>query len=492
MNYLSKHYVSLLLAKTACLLIATCCFSCSSNSQKKQPNVLIITADDLGWADLPLYGNTFNEAPNISRFAEDAVMFTNAYAAAPVCSPTRASIMTGISPAQLHLTTWIEASHRPAWATEGKTLPPITEENLSLDYITLAEVLKEKGYLTAHVGKWHLGDLSHFPENQGFDVCFGTTDKGAPPSYFFPYRGRVYDNDRYVPDLESSSEGKYFENRNGEYLADRLTDEAIKIIKEAKNRPLFLNMAFYSVHAPIMAKEKLVNHFTRKKSEMKPSSNPVYAGMIFSLDENIGRIIQCLKDENLYDNTIIIFLSDNGGFEGEWDGQPVTDNKPLKAGKGFLYEGGIRIPMVIKWPEVSNVNTKTDVPATTMDILPSILDYFKINLDAEYSKKIEGESIIQVIKNPLQTVDNRPLFWHFPHTYETKVPTCAMRMGDWKIIRFFETGNIELYNLKDDLGEENDLAGRYPERLNEMSKMLNNWLIKVDAQLPEPNPAYKP
>ncbi len=467
---------------------------CNNVAEKTDlPDIIIVMADDLGWADLPCYGNTLHEAENLTKLASEGLRFTNAYSAAPVSSPTRASLMTGITPARLHHTTWMEASSRPEWLQNDQLLPPITNGNLSLEYVTLAEVLKEKGYNTVHIGKWHLGNYEHFPQNQGFDICFGTTDKGCPADFFYPYRGVFANEFRFIPDIEISAEGNYFEDREGEYLTDRLTDQAVKIIKQAKGKPLFLNLNYYSVHTPIQAKPEHEKYFQTKITPETLNQNAAYAGMIFSLDENFGRVIKALKETGKYENSLILFLSDNGGYTRKWADLAVTTNQPLRSGKGSLYEGGIRVPMLMKMPGADYKGKQTDLPVSTQDIYPSIAEYLNIEPDTKTKELMEGKSFLPVVKNPDLKPEERTLCWHFPHRYsDITGPVSAVRHGDWKLLKFYETNSIELYDLHNDIGEKHNLAESEKELADKLLDMLDQWLKNVNAQFPEPNPNYKP
>ena len=308
--------------------------ACAETLNERSPNILVITVDDLGWADLGCYGADLHETPNIDAFAASAQKFTNAYAAAAICTPTRAALLTGKSPAKLNMTIWREAAINNQFAR--KLIPPDVSANLSVNEVTIADALKAEGYVTAHLGKWHVGDGEHFPETQGFDINVGATVWGAPPTFFYPYRGEIYRSYRFVPGLERNVNGKYDLNREGEYLTDRLTDEAISIMERFKEEPFFINLSYYTVHTPIEGKKELVEYYQKKLASGMSHQNAVYAAMVHSLDENIGRLMAKLDELKLTDHTVVVFTSDNGGFINEWDGQTVTDNAPLRSGKGSL------------------------------------------------------------------------------------------------------------------------------------------------------------
>jgi len=468
------------------VLLVLLSFMNLSAQEKVKPNVIFIVVDDLGWADLGCYGADLHETPNIDKLADASQMFTNAYSSAAVCTPTRASLMTGKYPARLNMTIWRE------WAInqqfDQKLLPPNVEGNLPLSEITIAEKLKEEGYVTAHLGKWHIGDGEHFPEVQGFDINVGANVWGCPPTFFYPYRGNIYDSERFVPGLEKSSTGKYATDREGEYLTNRLTDEALKIIEECKEKPFFLNLAYYSVHTPIEAEQDVVDYYQKKiKPEMK-HQNPIYAAMVHAMDRNVGRILSKLDELNLTDNTVIVFISDNGGLSKEWDGKTVTNNYPLRSGKGSSYEGGLRVPTIIHWPGVTKPGSVCDVPISTQDFLPTILEI----VGADNNVKVDGTSIVTLLENPNSNLEREALFWHYPHYYwPIATPSSTIRKGDWKLIEFYEGNRMELYNLTNDLGEQNNLAENRPEKVKELKTLLDNWRENVNASVPTVNKDYK-
>ena len=447
---------------------------------ERKPNVIIVLVDDLGWTGLTCYGSDLHETPNIDRLAQQSVKFTDAYAAAPVCSPTRASIMTGKWPAKLHITVWHESSGEPPAWMRKKLIPPITEGNLNLSEVTLAEALHEAGYLTAHVGKWHLGDAAHYPENHGFDVNIGGSFWGCPPTFFYPYRGIFGNELRYVPGLPFGKEG--------EYLTDRLTDEAIEIIDRAGDRPFFLNLCYHTVHTPIEGKPNLATKYEKKIREGMDHDNAHYAAMHETLDRNVGRLLAKLNDRGIADNTVVIFTSDNGGFVNKYKGQRVTGNEPLRSGKGSLYEGGIRIPLLIKWPKVTPVGQVCHEPVVTCDFYPTILDLLGLEGDATHNAAIDGISLKPLLQNPTASLDREALYFHYPHYYPTTSPVSAIRAGDWKLLEYFEDGHTELYNLAEDISEANDLAAKKPDKAKQMREQLAQWRERVDAQLPRPNP----
>ena len=449
----------------------------------KKPNFVFILIDDLGWADVGCYGSSFYETPNIDKLARQGTRFTNAYAAGPVCSPTRASIMTGKYPARLKLTNFLVGDRR------GKLNPAYYVRQVSLEEVTMAEALKEGGYVTCFVGKWHLGGKSFWPEDQGFDINIGGTNSGSPKSYFWPqWRGN--------PPIEG---------RPGEYLTDRLTDEAIKFLEANKDKPFLLYLAHYTVHLPLQAKEDLIKKYQTKAANLPlPKSprflsegnwqtrqvqdHPVFAAMVQSMDESIGRVNNKLKELGIADNTIVIFTSDNGGTSTA-EGHP-TSNVPLRAGKGWLYEGGIREPLIMKWPGVNKPNSICNEPVISTDFYPTILEM--AGLSFKHQQHIDGVSIVPLLKGG-KSLDRKAIFWHYPHySNQGGGPSGAVRAGDYKLIESYEDSHVELYNVKEDISEKTNLADRMPQKTAELHEMLKKWLKEVDAQMPTPNPDYNP
>ncbi len=471
-------------------------FSCNHSDSKmnaarkgeRPPNILLITVDDLGWADLGCYGADLHETPNIDAFAETGQTFTHAYAAAAICTPTRAALLTGKSPARLNMTIWREAATNNQ--LDRKLIPPDVSSNLPLNEVTIAEALKEEGYVTAHLGKWHVGDGEHFPETQGFDINIGATVWGAPPTFFYPYRGEIYNSMRFVPGLEKDASGSYNFDREGEYLTDRLTDEAISIMERFREEPFFVNLSYYTVHTPIEGKKELVEYYQNKLAAGMSHQNAIYAAMVHGLDENIGRLMHKLDELKLADHTIVIFTSDNGGFINEWDGQKVTDNTPLRSGKGALYEGGIRVPTIIRWPSITSPNATSDYPITTQDFYPTLLEMANLKGDPAQVAAFDGISLMPVLKNPQADLKQRAIYWHYPHYYHTTNPVSAIRQGDWKLLEFLEDNHVELYNLNEDVGEKNNMEKTNPEKAKELLELLSEWRGEVDAPMPRLNPEY--
>jgi arylsulfatase A len=451
-----------------------------ANASLSRPNFVFILADDLGWVDLGCYGSDLHETPNIDKLAGQGMRFTDAYATAPVCSPTRASIMTGKCPARLHMTIWYEASANPP--RNRKLIPPVTRGNLPHEQVTIAEVLKDAGYFTAHVGKWHLGDAGHYPQTQGFDVNIGGTLWGAPATFFYPYSGsqRYGGEFRYVPHLEFGAEG--------EYLTDRLTDEALLVMDKAKDKPFYLNLCYHTVHTPIEGIPELVEYYKNKVKPCMHHQNYEYAAMVHSLDENVGRIMDRLDQLGIADNTIVVFFSDNGGYINKFNQKVVTSNYPLRSGKGSLYEGGIREPLIIRWPGVTKAGGVCSVPVSSIDFYPTFLEITSLAGDSKHNTNMDGISLVPPLKNPAAKLKREALFWHYPHYYPTTTPVSAIRQGDLKLLEYFEDNHIELYNLSNDIGERNDLAKQMPEKAMELRKHLDAWRKAVNAQMPTKKP----
>ncbi len=462
-----------------CSLLVALWLALNLWSQSRPWNVVLIVADDLGWADLGVYGSDLHQTPNLDRLAAEGLRFTQAYASAPVCTPTRAALLTGKYPARLHMTIWREASRRPP--RDRPLVPPVTASDLPLAEVTLAEALQQAGYLTAHIGKWHLGDADHYPENQGFDVHIGGTHWGAPQTYFFPYRGnRLYGGEpRYVPGLHFG--------RPGEYLTDRLTDEALAVLDRVGDRPFLLNLWHYTPHTPIEGKPELVEHYRRLIRPGLRHRNAAYAAMVHSLDESVGRILGRLAERGLDRNTLVTFTSDNGGYINEFQGEVVTSNFPLRSGKGSLYEGGIRVPLIIRAPGLARPGAVSDEPVTSADLFPTILEL----TGAPHSGDIDGLSLMPLLAGAASRLRRDELYFHYPHYYATTTPVGAVRMRDWKLVEYFEDGRLELYNLAQDPAEERDLAAYLPERARELAARLARWRSEVKAQMPTANPHRK-
>ncbi|HQU42091.1 MAG TPA: sulfatase [Pirellulales bacterium] len=441
-------------------------------------NIVLFLADDLGWADVGCYGADLHETPHLDRLARQSLRFTQAYAGSSVCTPTRAALMTGKHPARLGMTIWAEAAKDPP--PPKRLVPPPAEHNLSRSETTVASYLSKAGYLTAIVGKWHLGDALHYPETHGFDVNIGGTLWGAPHTHFYPYRGggRFGREYRYVPHLEFG--------QPGEYLTDRLTDESLHVIDRAGDRPFFLYLAHHAVHTPIEAKADDVAHFEQKLTPSFKHQNATYAAMVRSLDESVGRVLQRLDERGLTERTLFIFTSDNGGFIGRERAAagPVTNNHPLRSGKGALYEGGVRVPLMVRWPGVTPAGGESAEPVISEDLFFTILEAAGVKPSAD--APADGLSLVPILKDPGQHLPREALYFHYPHYYHTTTPVSSVRAGDWKLLEFYEDGHRELYNLADDLGEERDLARQQPDRTSKLADQLAAWRKEVGARLPQP------
>lgn len=482
--------------------------------QPTTPNVVFILVDDYGWADVSYNGSKFYETPNIDRLASEGMIFTNGYAAASISSPTRVSIMTGKYPARTGITDWIPGYQYKAnekKLSKYKMIGPEMVINMPLEEVTIGEALKENGYKTYFVGKWHCAEDSLFyPQYQGFDVNIGGWLKGSPAgkakrnggrgAYFTPY------NNPYLPD-----------GPEGEYLTDRLGNESVQIIERSAvaEKPFFLYLSFYAVHTPIDAKPAKIAYFKEKAKRMKIDdikpfstnykwiqeadhkadhwkeriiqSDAEYAALISSMDDNIGKVLDCLKRNGLDKNTIVCLFSDNGGLSTA-EGSP-TCNAPLRGGKGWLYEGGIREPYIIKYPQVVKANTKCDKPVTSVDFYPTILELANLPLKPEQHQ--DGVSLVPLLRRE-KSFDRGPIFFHYPH-YGGKgdTPAGAIRKGDYKLIEFYEDNHVELYNLKKDISETKDLSKKNPALAAEMLKELQDWRKSCNAKMPVRNPNYK-
>lgn len=447
-------------------------------AQQRPPNIILVLIDDYGWADSGCYGSTYHQTPNIDRLAARGMRFTDAYAAAPVCSPTRAALMTGKHPARLHLTDWLPG--RTDLPAQKLSRPTIRQE-LPLSEVTLAEALKAAGYATGHIGKWHLGGVGFEPEKQGFDWNIAGDHTGTPLSYFAPFQR----DGRIMPGLEKAP--------TGEYLPDRLTTEAERFLETNREKPFFLYFPHYSVHIPMKARPDLIAKYRALPRPAQGQNNPVYAAMIESMDESIGRLVSKVEELGLGDETIIIFTADNGGLSvREGPDTPPTDNSPLRAGKGYLYEGGIRVPLIITWPKRIKAGSLNRTPVTSMDLFATLVELGGLR----NRTGLDGVSL-----RPLLTGQGRPerkpLFWHYPHYSNQSVnagdvdqPGAAIRDGDDKLIEFYQDGHIELYDLRKDPGEQRDLARERPQLAARLRRKLADWRRSVGAQMMTLNPQY--
>jgi arylsulfatase A-like enzyme len=448
------------------LMIAACMMGQPTISAECRPNVVFVLADDWGWTDAGCLGSPLYETPHIDRLAAEGVRFTNAYAAHPVCGPSRMAILSGRHPTRL--------------GNLGVT------GNLALEHVTIAEGLKKAGYHTFFAGKWHLGGGPKLPKGQGFDVSFGATAKGQPSSYFFPYKsttGRLTSRD--VPDLE--------DGQQGDYLTDALTDKALGFIDQHRAEPFFLYLSHYAVHTPLQAKEEVVAKCRKKVADLqletspvlKDESNgavtsqlhnhPVYAAMVESLDESVGRIMARLSELKLDEQTIVILTSDHGGLStarrGHTQIHGITSNLPLRAGKGWCYEGGIRVPLLIKWPGHTEPGSTCESPVTGTDHYPTILEMAGLPLCPK--QHADGISMVPLLEGAGGSDAERPLHWSFPHAHGSGTPgSSAIRVGNWKLIQLGRR-KPELYDLSRDISETTNLSVQMPEKTTELLAELN-------------------
>ena len=428
-----------------------------------KPNVLFILIDDMGWMDLGCQGNKNLRTPNIDNLAKGGMRFTDAYAPAPVCSPTRAAIITGQSPARLQITNHLPHQDRFT-PKDSKLLPAKMLNHLSLESETLAERLKKDAhYATAFIGKWHLytgGDKKYNPLNQGFDINIGGCSYGGPPTFFDPYRID------FLPD-----------RKEGKYLPNRLADEAIAFISEqnSKDKPFFVALWNYTVHWPMEAPDKLVEKY--KNLPVKGYRDHRYAAMIEAMDIAIGKVLKSLDDLNITEETLVIFTSDNGPFGG------VGDASPLRADKGHLYEGGIRVPLIVRWPGKVEAGVVEETPVILTDLHPTILAATGLDLNSTIPN--DGHNLLPLLKGK-EKLKNRAVYWHYPNFafHRDNRLGSAIREGDHKLIHFYDTDSVELYNLKNDISEKNDLSGKMPQLASRLKNKLKVWLQDSGAVMP--------
>lgn len=462
---------------------------------RRRPNVLFFLADDLGWRDTEPYGSQYYNTPNISRLAARSLRFTDAYSANPLCSPTRASILTGKYPARLQITTpagHLEP-HPPGTPMMPDTAPPHvplllpdSRRFLPPEELTLAEVFRANGYRTAHFGKWHLGVRpEHWPEQQGYEHVFHGAPDPGPPSYFSPYRFQA---------------GTVTNGPDGEYITDRVTDEVIRYLEAHRDEPFFLSFWEWSVHAPYQAKEDYIESVRGRGDPLGYQGNPIMHGMIRSLDESIGRTLDALDRLGLGDDTIVIFTSDNGGNMYDRPGDlPPTDNRPLRSGKGSPFEGGVRVPLLIRWPGVTRDGATCSVPVMSIDHFATLTEACGLPDPPEHEP--DGVSLVPLLRGG-DRLAREALFCHYPHhvapaTGLLSEPCTWVRRGDWKLFRVYQTSELFparhlLFNLRDDIGETHNVAAEHPELVRELDALIEAHLKQIRALVPSPNPAYDP
>lgn len=486
--------ILLVFAATSCIVAVASPANAEEKTTKskedKPTNFVFFLVDDLGWKDLGCYGSGFYETPNVDKLAASGMRFTNAYAACPVCSPTRASILTGKYPQRVGITDYINPAggNQPEkWRRKTKLLPAKYSDHLALDEVTIPEALKESGYATFFAGKWHLGSEGFFPEDQGFDVNQGGIARGGPyggKKYFSPYG-----NER----LEDGPDG--------EHLPDRLASETVKFIEKNKDGPFFAYLSFYSVHTPLISRTDLSDKYKEKKTRIRfggplwgkeggrkvrlIQEHAVYAGMVEAMDLAVGKVLDSLDRLKLAENTVVIFMSDNGGLSTS-EGHP-TSNIPLRGGKGWMYEGGIREPMIVRAPGVTKAGQVSDQYVTSTDFFPTILDLAgKMQQPAVHK---DGVSFVKALKG--EKHERGPIYWHYPHYgNQGGAPTAAIREGDYKLIHWFEDDKLELFNLSSDLSETKNLAAEKTKLRDQLKAKLDAWKKDVGALMPAPNPKH--
>ncbi len=454
-------------------LMFVCYATCDGPAESQPPHILLMMTDDMGWMDLRCQGNERLNTQAIDRLAEQGIRFTDAYAASPVCSPTRAALITGLAPARLKITQ--HGKDGPQfWPESRQVQPPAAEHVLPLETVTLAKRLSERGYATGFFGKWHLSGSDNpqdpttagaafWPQHHGFDLNIGGCGLGGPPTYFDPYR---------IPAIQP--------RRENEYLTDRLADETIDFLRANHQQPTFICLWTYNPHYPFEAPKALVQKY--RGQEGPGLKNPVYGAQIEATDRAIGRVLEAIDQLGMAKDTLVIFTSDNGGWEG------ATDNLPLRSGKGDLYEGGIRVPLIIRWPELIG-STKPVTPGTvdptpviSMDLSATILDAAGVELDPD--DRLDGTSLRPLFQ--AEKLDRGPLLFHYPHFafHKANRPGGAIRNGRYKLIRHYDDHSVELYDLHDDLGETNNLAEQKKELAAELDLQLTRWLQETDAPMP--------
>lgn len=433
-------------------------FSASLCAEPERPNFIIILADDLGWSDLGCYGNTFNETPNLDRLAREGMRFTQFYAG-PVCSPTRANLQSGQDQARFGITQHIPGHRRPF----AKLTDPVVASHLPLEVETYAERLRTSGYATGYFGKWHLGKEGYGPQDQGWQTvveCQGHTQPAKVTGTGQPQR-----------------------------TADYLTGKAEAFIAAHRERPFVIQLSHYAVHIPLSTTPELQKKYEAKKPMTGYPSNPLYAGLLEELDQSVGRVMNAVDAAGLAEKTLVLFLSDNGGIEHEQSGRVVTSNRPLRGEKGTLYEGGIRIPAIARWPGRVPPGSECHTPAITMDVYPTLTELGDVQPLAGQPQ--DGVSLAAMLRNPEAKIARDTLFWHLPH-YHHGTPASAIRQGGWKLIEFYETDSVQLYRLDSDPSEARDLAAAEPAKVAKLRADLAEWRTLVNAQMPVANPNHNP
>lgn len=448
----------------------------------ERKNIVMFLIDDLGWSDLGCQGSEYYRTPNIDQLAQEGVRFTDAYAACAVCTPTRAAIMTGKYPARTLMTEWLPSGR---WNPKSRLREGRFLRDLPREEYTIAEALRDAGYRTGHFGKWHLGtETFGMPEHHGFEINVGGNPHGNPGNYFFPYNGSWK-----IPTTDRRATWNVLDDgKPGEYLTDRLTDEAIQFIHQSKQdrKPFFLYFPHYGVHTPIQAKAEVTAKYD-KFPKGKRQGMPAYAAMVESIDDSVGRVMASLRKLGLLDDTLVIFTSDNGGF------YKATSNAPLRANKGAYYEGGIRVPLIIRWPGHAESGLVSSALTTSSDLYPTCLAAAGLALLPHQHE--DGVSLVPYLREQggAERGNDRSLFWHYPHYngHPSSVPSSVIRNGDWKLIQTFDPVGLELYNLRNDIGETTNLVESEPERAESLLAELTVWRLSVRAEAMTPNPNYE-
>ncbi|CAN5910274.1 sulfatase [soil metagenome] len=452
--------------KLSLLLPIFCGLALQEEGPGRPPNIVFVMADDLGWADLACYGNRFHETPNLDRLAAGGMRFTDAYAACPVCSPTRASIVSGQYQARFGLTDFLPGHWRPFARLEV----PDNAPRLPPEIVTVAESLRSAGYATGHFGKWHLGGGPSAPEAQGFERSVEVSG-----GYFAPAL-------RSTPPIEIEP---------GTPRPDFLTGQAIDFLEEHRDRPVFIHLSYHSVHIPLAATAERIEKYQNKQPFPGYPIHPVYAAMLEDLDASVGRLVEAIDRLGITEQTLLIFFSDNGGlYRGRGNPEVITSNHPLRGEKGSLYEGGIRVPMIVRWPGRVEPGSMSAEPVTSVDFYPTFLDAAGAGPDVSRQEPLDGESLLPILTGS-GTLERPAIYWHYPH-YHHWVPAGAIRSGKYKLHESFEDGSIELYDLETDIGEDRDLSTEQPEKAEALRKRLQDWRESVGARMPGPNPEYDP
>ncbi len=478
---------------TAVFFAAAIVFSSVAVCEARKPNIVFFFIDDLGWADLGCYGSRYHQTPNIDALARSGMRFTDGYAACPVCSPTRAALMSGKFPVRLGITDWIGATQK-----RNALLTPVNVSALPQAELTFAEVLREAGYATAYFGKWHLGAKGgDHPGTQGFDYHRGVNRAGAPGSYHYPFSRKGNPGKKPaphdVPDFKDAGQGSY--------LTDLLADEAVKFVEKSKDKPFLLLLAHYSVHTPIQARRQDIAQYSTRlnklglpaKVGMRPEkygttritqNNPAFAGMVASVDRSVGKVLGKVRELGLEGDTLVIFTSDNGGLSTlPGKRSAPTSCLPLRAGKGWLYEGGVRVPTIISWPGVTKPGSVSSVPVVTTDFYPTLLT--AAGLPLRPAQHLDGVDLTPLMRGGV--LERRALYWHYPHYHgSANRPSASVRKGDYKLLRWYEDGSEELFNLADDLSESKDLALEQKGKRRELAADLDHWLKATGAKMAVP------